>query len=418
MLSHLNRHNLASSSCGVPLIAELHACINKPPPPYLDKSLIWLALLNGLDGAVPLLAKRLAAHALSVDEAVALFAAMHLVGNPDKADPRLHKILAISLLDAPGEGIRAAGASRHWEVISRLMELVEQSPVSELIRQASLLHLSTPADLFAGWLQQLEQAITQQMPFTALLQLSIFWRQPLRLPDGWQSQFAAAINSIGDLADAIPLYRLWMVVYQLAPDWDFACIRAAEMALRFEDFPIANHLLEQLSHSNISNVWFYDVKARCRYAYGDIKAATRLWSQALSELSPSSPEHQIFYDRMTLALRGKYGLAEASRLVRSGQAEAAQQYLRFLILHDPTCPHHHRLLAVLQQSFAVGEGAAQRQSQLQPNVEQVIESFRPLWQGKEDPTDLGDSPEAAWAFAQQSDEFLANCEQALSPEGL
>lgn len=409
MLSHLDRHDLATSRCGIPLIAQLmHVCLNDPTPPRLEQALIWLALLHGLEELGTALVTAPAPLALTPDQAVALYAAMNLEGNPAQAGLPLHRLLAGGVV----EGAAAATATP-WEVMNRVLELAESSPWAELIHQTSLLHLSDPAALFEDWLAQLDAFLSARMPFAALLRLSVLFRSPEKLPEGWQLRLANAISAVGDLADAIPLYRFWMVACQVAPDWDYASIRAADMALRFEDFDIAGHPLECMERTQITNPWFYDVKARCQYVYGDMKAAVRLWSVALSKVDPSSPEHRVFHDRMLVALRGKFGLAEAARLARRGQIEAALQLLQILILNDPGFANHYKLLAAVQTGLEAGESGPIDPPGEAPNVESVIERFRPLWLDQEGQTSAFDAPEEVQAIVQKAAAFLDSCEQSL-----
>ena len=407
MLSHFDRHDLAISRCGVPLKAELLlVCLSDPEPPRLEHALIWLALLHGLDELVQVLATAPTPLALSLDETVGLYTAHHLAGNPDQASAVLYRLHA-------GGGATATPR----QVMNKVLERARDSPWAELIRQASMLNLCDPADLFAQWLRDLERSIAEGMPFATLLRLSILCRSHENLPGDWQKQLAVAITAIGDLADAMPLYRYWMVACQVSPDWDFAYIRAADMAIRFEEFGIADQLFKRPERTVIQNPWFYDVKARCRYGYGDLRAAVRLWSVALAKVDTAAPERHIFRDRMLAALRGKFGLAEASRLARGGQTEAALQLLRILILNDPGFANHYTLLAALQQGLEAAERALTdpggEQSAQETSVENVIERFRPLWLAHEELGPTSDTPEQVRAILQEAVAFLDSCEQSL-----
>jgi tetratricopeptide (TPR) repeat protein len=407
MLSHFDRHDLAISSCGVPLKSELlHVCLSHPVPPRLEQALIWLALLHGLDELEQVLATAPAPLALSLDETVGLYAAMHLAGNPAQAAGVLLRLQAVGGATATPQ-----------QAMNQVLERAGDSPWVELIRQANMLNLSDPAGLFAQWLGDLERSIAERMPFDTLLRLSILCRSPEKLPGDWQKQLAEAITAIGDLADAIPLYRFWMLACQVCPDWDFACIRAADLALRCEDFGIADHLFKRPERAVIQNPWFYDVKARCRYGYGDLRAAARLWSVALAKVDTAAPERHVFRDRMLAALRGKFGLAEASRLARGGQKEAALQLLRILILNDPGFVNHYTLLAALQEGLEAGECAridpGGEQLAQETSVADVIERFRPLWLGQEEPPPTRISPEQLRAIVQEAAAFLDSCEQSL-----
>lgn len=414
MLNLIERQNTTISRCGIPLIGELlHACQSGAEPQQLEEALIWLALLHGLDELMPALATAAKPLKLTADQAVGLYAAMHLAGYPVKAATPLFELLASSV----AEGVEAA-PSIPWQVISRALELAKGSRWEELIRQADLLYLSDPEAMFTDWLRQLNQFIAERMPFAALLRLSILCRSPDKLPEDWQMRLAKAITKLGDLPDAIPLYRFWMVACQVVPGWDFACIRAADLALRFEDFPIADHLLERFVPSKIQNAWFYDVKARCCYGYGNLSAAARLWSLALTKVDPAAYEHQVFCDRMMLALRGKLGLAEACRLARSGQLEEALQLSRTLILYDPGFANHYELLLSIQKALAGSEKQSVQQFDQPARIEQVLNDFRSLWMGKEELALTGDLPFEANASIMQVSSFLESIEQSIAVEPL
>lgn len=411
MLSQLDRCDQANSRCGVPLIAELlHGCLSGAQSLQLDQAIIWLAMLNGLEHLELVLATAPDPIVLPPDQAVILYAAMHLAGKPGQAGLPLHRLIS----GAVEQGAEAS-TEAPWQVMNQLVERAESSPWAELIRQTSLLHLSDPAALFADWLAQLDTFLSSRMPFSALLRLSILCRSPEKLPEDWQRRLAEAIHAVGDLADASPLYRFWMVACQVAPEWGYASIRAADMALRFEDFRIAEHLtIACMERTRITNPWFYDVKARCRYAYGDMKAAVRLWSVALSKVDPSSQEHRVFHDRMLAALRGKFGLAEAARLARSRQFEAVLQLLQILILHDPGFANHYNLFATVQTILEADEcGPIDLPGDI-VNVESVIERFRPLWLNQVGQAPASDAPELVEAIVQEASAFLDICEQSLS----
>lgn len=411
MMSNLDQHNLANSRCGVPLIAELlHVCLSHPEPESLDWALIWLALLHGLEDLAPAMETTPTPLKLTQNQAVALYAAMHLAGNPAQNSLPLHTLLAEGMSDGekPGEAIAI------WQVMNRAIKCTQGHPHAELIRQASLLHFTDPSALLEDWLGQLDAFMAAGMPFAALLRLSILCRNMQDLPENWQLRLADAITRIGDLADAIPLYRFWMVACQVAPAWDFACIRAADLALRFEDFTIADHLLERLERTHIQNAWFYDVKARCRYGYGDLRSAAHLWSVGLSKVAPSSPERQVFQDRMHSALRGKFGLGEASRLARSGQLEAALHLLQILILNDPGFTSYYKFLLSIQENLKKGEWLPIQPKPETLSVESVIVRFRSLWMEKEDPIQPGDEEEQIRAAIQQAATFLSRCEESLA----
>lgn len=415
MMSSLDQHDLAISRCGVPMIAELlHICINDSQAESLDRALIWLGLLHGLEELEPALATAATPLSLTQEQAVALYTAMHLTGDPVQGSLPLHRLLAGSVSDGTKSREPTPEAAILWEVRNRVMELANRSSYAELIRQASLLHLTDPSALLDNWLGQLDEFIATRMPFTALLRLSILCLNPEAMPDGWQLRLANAITEIGDLADAIPLYRFWMVLCQVAPDWDFACIRAADLALRFEDFAIANHLLERLEKTDVQNAWFYDVRARHRYAYGNLSEAVRMWSIALSKTETWSPDREVFHDRMLVALRGKFGLAEASRLTRCGNFKAALQLIKTLILNDPSFPSYYNLLASLQAGFEDCNDQWNCQAHEQTLLDSLIDRFRPLWVEKESPVDPGDSSEQLWQFVQEAAAFLDSCEHSLS----
>lgn len=409
MLSQLDRHDLAISRCGVPLRTELlNVCLSDPEPPRLEQALIWLSLLHGLDELGTVLATTPAPLALNQNQAVGLYAALHLAGNPAQAAPVLLRLIA----DAGAEASEA-GTAQPWQVMHQLLERAKGSPWAELISQASLLHLSDPAALFAQWLRDLERSTAERMPFSTLLPLSILCRSPAQLPEDWQTRLAEAITDLGDLADTISLYRCWMVACQLAPDWDFACIRAADLALRFEDFAIADQLLERFEHTDIQNAWFYDVKARCRYGYGDLHAATRLWSLALAKVDAASPERHVFRDRMLVAVRGQFGLAEASRLARSGKFVEAVQLLQTLILSDPGFSNHYKLLHSLQEKLAGYDPQSTRHEFNPARVETVIEEFRSLWLTEEDSLPIGDAPAQVNADLKRAATRLDGIENSL-----
>jgi hypothetical protein len=412
MLNILEHHNLAISRCGIPLTAELlHVCFSNPEAPQLEQAMIWLALLHGLNELDTVLAKAESPLQLSVEQAVGLFAALHLAGNPSEASAQLQRLLASSAAE-----VAQAGSSTPWLVMNRVQELAKKSSWANLIHQASLLHLSDPAALFEDWLSQLERSIDQHMPFAALLRFSIFCRSPEKLPKDWQSRLAATINAFGDLADAIPLYRFWMVACQVAPAWDFAYIRAADLALRFEDFAIAEQLLRSMEPVNIANPWFYDVQARCRYAHGDLKASARMWSLAINYNSIPSSEQKVFHDRLLFALRGKFGLGEVSRLMRCGQTKGALELLRIIILHDPDYAIYYKAFASLNYHQKTSDSASEKSTFVLQRIERLTIRFNYLWQEDEDLTlkKLATDPLHLPVLMHKAEALLDECEKIMN----
>lgn len=389
------------------MIAELlHDCLSVPQSRQLEQSLIWLALLHGLEELGPALAAVRAPLVLTPQQIVALYAAMHIAGKPAQAGVNMQRILTGVMAQAD----EAAGESP-WQLTNNLQEWTESSPWAKLIHYTSMLHLGEPAVLFDDWLTHLDTSLATRMPFAALLQLSILVRSPKKLPKNWQVRLAEAINAVGDLADSIPLYRFWMVVCQIAPAWDFACIRAADIALQYEDFAISEELLNRMNPINISNPWFFDVHARCRYAYGDLRAAASMWSVALLKMDANEQDHQVMRDRLLVALRGKFGVGEAIRLARCGETAAAIKLLSEIILHDPFYANHYKLLASLQTCDKQGESASNVSTVDMQSIEHVIERFSSLWQ--EDPpakSSVKDPAVQPLEYLQYTAEFLDRIE--------
>lgn len=404
MLSLLDRHHLAISHCGVPLTAELlRVCLSNPETPRLEQALIWLALLHGLDKLGQVLSTAERPLQLNEDQRLGLFAALNVAGNAAQAREPLQCLLG--MVDGAQDG-----SSTPWQVMNRLQELAKDSPYADLICEAGLLHLSNPSELFEDWLGQFQQFINERMPLSALLRISIFCLNADKLPRDWQTRLANTIDAIGELADATPIYRLWMVACQVVPDWDYACIRAADLALRFEDYSIAKELLDGLEPVNIENPWFYDVRARCCYANGDLISAARMWSIAITKMPRFAPENQVMQDRLRSSLRGKLGIGEVSRLTRCRQTEKALDLLRIITLYDPCYAIHYQMFFSLHNLHKMGESGQEYFTSDLHRMEYIFDRFRYLWQhGEELPENCVHFPE----FIKRAEHFLDRCEEML-----
>jgi hypothetical protein len=134
---------------------------------------------------------------------------------------------------------------------------------------------------------------------------------------------------------------------------------------------------------------------------------------AVAKVAPTSPESQVFHDRLRSAVRGKFGLAEASRLARAGQFEAAIALLRQLILHDPSFADHYRLLGYLQERLERDQRLSIHLGEGHLSVESVINSYRPLWLEAEDSFQPSDDPEQVRMMVEKMAEFLERCEKSL-----
>jgi hypothetical protein len=116
---------------------------------------------------------------------------------------------------------------------------------------------------------------------------------------------------------------------------------------------------------------------------------------------------------MHSALRGKFGLAEASRLARAGQFESAIARLQHLILHDPSFANHYRLLASLQEGLKQEQRLMTQADDGHSSVDSLIDSCRPLWLEGEDGMQLCDDPQQVRAMIQKTAELLDRSEQFL-----
>ena len=117
---------------------------------------------------------------------------------------------------------------------------------------------------------------------------------------------------------------------------------------------------------------------------------------------------------MLTALRGKFGLAEASRLTLSGQLEAAIALLQHLILHDPSYASHYRLLASLQAGRKHDRRLTIQPDDGQMRVDHVIDSCKPLWAEAEATFQPSDDPEQVRTMVEKTAEFLDRCEQSFA----
>ena len=159
-------------------------------------------------------------------------------------------------------------------------------------------------------------------------------------------------------SDPAQALQFWGFLCDLLPDWTYARLKAAELALRRGDQGQALLWLEQAPEADRANAWHWDLRARAALASSRVSEALDHWGEAVRQaLAAGDADAQelaeLFRQRRREARRGP-GLLEARSLLTRGCSSEALVLLEQLIAQDP---QWQPLRTLLDQALLAASGA-------------------------------------------------------------
>ena len=185
------------------------------------------------------------------------------------------------------------------------------------------------------WLEEAAESWWQGLSEEQLDTLALLLHHPPAAP---QALLQGLISLVSDEAmheHPGAALRLWGLLADACPHWDYARLKAAELALERGDLELCAHWLAQPDEPFAANPWASDLAARLALAEDRASDALAHWSRALALASDQNQAElvEIFRQRRREARRGP-GLLLARSLLQAGDP-AALPLLEDLVAQDP-----------------------------------------------------------------------------------
>ncbi len=216
-----------------------------------------------------------------------------------------------------------------------------------------------PLALQAHWQQQASQDWSWALTPEGLDGLALLVRHREALDQPLQPFLAQLVPEA--LIEAEPAQALvfWGFLSDLWPDWSFARLKAAELALARGDHGQAGFWLQQAPEPDQQNPWLWDLQARQALAVDQVALALDHWGEAVRRASASGDGEaeelaELFRQRRREARRGP-GLLQARSLLNRGQATEARALLEQLLEQDP---QWQPLRSLLDQALQTQQGVS------------------------------------------------------------
>ncbi|MCP9839615.1 hypothetical protein KBY93_03070 [Synechococcus sp. J7-Johnson] len=343
-----------------PTAAELLQCPLADPakdPDATAAELRWL----GRFARVEVLRQRAtilrAAPAWNARWALELAVALRLAGDPQAADAlileadRLEPTLA--LLPDPWGLWPAPTATGEEAPEARLARGLVQQLRGWRWLEASALEQS--------WIERARSTWQQGLDDEALDQLALLLHRSQAGGEAFQQLLIQLVGDAEMAAHPGAAAAFWGLVADARPEWDYAVLKAADLALQRGQLQRCAAWLHQPTGALAANPWCHDLSARLALADGRIGDALRHWGEAIARCSQDhgwdQPELiEIFRQRRREARRGTAVLHARSLLDRGHTAQARELLLQ-LVEQDPQWQPLRALLAQTERPSAAAESA-------------------------------------------------------------
>ncbi len=196
-----------------------------------------------------------------------------------------------------------------------------------------------PSLLWSAWRESVQSDWTSALQPEPLDQLALLLRQRSELDPPIEQVLPQLVGDGAIAADPFTAFQFWGTVAELAPHWDYARIKAADLALAHADLSRCDSWLAGATETTRANPWFWDISARRAVQAGEIATALDHWGQAMAcGSSPPEPGEleriEVFRQRRRDARRGP-GLLQARSLLHQGAIGSALTLLQRLVEEDP-----------------------------------------------------------------------------------
>lgn len=207
-----------------------------------------------------------------------------------------------------------------------------------------------------SWLERAATTWQLGLDDDALDQLALL----LHHGDGGGQAFRQALIQLVGAAEMAahpgPAAAFWAFVADADPAWDYAVIKAADLALQRGQHQRCGAWLQAPAGALAANPWCHDLAARLALAENRIGEALGHWGEAIARCSGGDagghPELvEVFRQRRREARRGP-GVLQARALIERGDADGARALLLQLVEQDPQWQPLRALLAQLEPAPA------------------------------------------------------------------
>jgi tetratricopeptide (TPR) repeat protein len=251
-------------------------------------------------------------------------------------------------------------------------EPVRPGPEAQLVATFHRWRWLEPEDLLSQWHEHASADWRWALTPEGLDGLALLVRQRQALTQPLEPFLVQMVPEEEIAADPGQALRFWGFLCDLWPDWAYARLKAAELALTRGQHGQAGLWLEQAPEADHANAWHWDLRARQALATGEPRQALDHWGEAVRRalagdqgLPDGEAEKlaELFRQRRREARRGP-ALLEARSLLERGQVAEARHLLEHLLEQDPQWQplralHGQALEAVEPEpsSTSPGEGA-------------------------------------------------------------
>ncbi len=217
-----------------------------------------------------------------------------------------------------------------------------------------------PSGLWITWRETVQSDWTTALQSDALDQLVLLLQHRTLLDPPLEEVLPKLVGDGAIAADPGAAYQFWGTIAGLYPHWDYARIKAADLALARNEISRCDSWLEGATETTRTSPWFWDISARRAMQAGEISTALDHWSHAMGCAGnlPDQAEHdrvEVFRQRRRDARRGP-GVLQARSLLAQGDTSSALALLQRLVDEDPQWQPLRSLLqqaeAALQPAFS------------------------------------------------------------------
>lgn len=128
-------------------------------------------------------------------------------------------------------------------------------------------------------------------------------------------------------------FRFYDCVCERMPEWSYARLKAADLALQRGELERCQAHLEGASEEQRQLPWLLDIAARLGLARGDVAAALEGWRRAIAAAGQDQELLELFRQRAREARRGP-GVLQARSLLNWGERDGAIALLEALLEQD------------------------------------------------------------------------------------
>lgn len=243
----------------------------------------------------------------------------------------------------------------------------EAPVVGELLQRLRTWRWLDAGALERSWLERAAATWRQGFGHDALDQLALLLHHGEGPGQAFRQTLIQMVGEAEMAAHPGAAAAFWGFLADADPGWDYAVIKAADLALQRGELRRCAAWLQTPSGALAANPWCHDLAARLALAENRISEALEHWGEAIARCSGGEGAGhaelvEIFRQRRREARRGP-GVLHARSLIERGDTAAARALLLQLLEEDPQWQPLRALLAQLEQAPAPAAAPGQRTAQ-------------------------------------------------------